>query len=393
MQNNLITGKRIAIIGGGPGGLTLAKLLQMNGAELTVYERDINEHARPKGATLDLHHGSGLAALEKTGLMEAFRANYRPEAGYIRILDKAAQIHFDEHINGDDGFNRPEIDRGPLNEILYQSLSPGTVVWNSHFVKLNRDKNVLQLEFKDGKSVTADIIIGADGANSKIRPYITSITPVYTGQLMLEATVAHSKTACPNMHNLVKGGKIFAFGEGKTIVLSSKGDGSLVIYLGIQVHEEWVQQSGINFSSREQFIRWFKEAFANWDAAWIELFQSATMPVIPRPQYCMPLDQWWRSLPDITMIGDAAHVMPPSAGEGVNMAMLDALELSECLLSGQHADIPSALAGYEKQMHIRMAEIGQQTLENAAWMSGPDALSIMVNFFNQLKEYHYNEQQ
>jgi 2-polyprenyl-6-methoxyphenol hydroxylase-like FAD-dependent oxidoreductase len=67
-----VEGKKIAVIGGGPGGLTLARLLQQSGAQVIVYERDRSRSARVQGSALDLHEGSGLAALEAAGLIEAF---------------------------------------------------------------------------------------------------------------------------------------------------------------------------------------------------------------------------------------------------------------------------------------------------------------------------------
>src|SRR5882757_6350323 len=94
---NTIKNKKIAIVGGGPGGLTLARLLQMNGADVKVYERDINKDARMQGATLDLHEESGLKALHEAGLMDAFNANFRPGADRVRIMDKDAKIILDEH--------------------------------------------------------------------------------------------------------------------------------------------------------------------------------------------------------------------------------------------------------------------------------------------------------
>src|SRR5690349_4686979 len=112
----IIQNKKIAIVGGGPGGLTLARLLQMNGAEVKVYERDLNKNARVQGATLDLHDDSGLKALEKAGLMDAFKANYRPGADKMRIVDHQANIVYDQHTDDQQEetfgspYFRPEID-------------------------------------------------------------------------------------------------------------------------------------------------------------------------------------------------------------------------------------------------------------------------------------------
>ena len=385
-MNTPIHNKKIAIIGGGPGGLTLARLLQMNGADVKVYERDLNRDVRVQGATLDLHEESGLAALRAAGLMDAFIASYRPGADKMRITGKEAKILCEDGFAGtEDKPLRPEIDRGPLREILLDSLQAGTVVWNSNFVSLTRQDGSVTIEFKNGSTVQADIVIAADGANSRIRPYITPIKPFYTGLTGVEGAVYHSEQACPAIHELLDGGKIFALADGKTLIVASKGDGSLVFYTTSHTSENWAKDSGINFSDKAQVFKWFKETFKGWDGIWDELFINAEPVFIPRPMYCMPLDQTWETLPNLTMLGDAAHLMPPFAGEGVNMAMLDALQLSEALTDPAFTDIRSAIAHYEKQMLARFAKIGQGTLYNTEWMHAPDALNDMLAMFGKNK--------
>ncbi|GAB3940876.1 NAD(P)/FAD-dependent oxidoreductase [Spirosoma harenae] len=379
---NAINNKKIAIVGGGPGGLTLARLLQQKGATVNVYERDVNKDVRVQGATLDLHEDSGLLALEEAGLMDAFRANYRPGADKMRIVDKAGTILLDEEINEEGELFRPEIDRGPLRKILLESLQPDTVVWDSQFVSMEPVGNSWKLTFKNNTSALADIVIAADGANSKIRPFITPIRPFYSGVTMVEGTVYDSATATPAMHALLDGGKIFAMGDEKTLIVSSKGDGSLVFYTGCKTDEQWVHNSGVDFSDRAQVIAWFQQEFSAWDSSWLELFENANVPFTPRPQYCMPLDQTWESLPNLTMLGDAAHLMPPYAGEGVNMAMQDALELSRCLTSIEFSDTQGAIAAYENQMRARAAEIAKMTLEQTDSMHSPTALTNMLTMFN-----------
>ncbi|QIP16931.1 FAD-dependent monooxygenase [Spirosoma aureum] len=375
---NILNNKKIAIVGGGPGGLTLARLLQMSGVDVQVYERDMHKDARPKGATLDLHEESGLAALHEAGLMEAFNANYRPGADKLRIVDKNATILFDDDANGKEETARPEIDRGPLQTILLDSLQPTTVVWNSHFVSLSPQNDSWKLDFKNGTSVIADVVIAADGANSKIRPYITPIKPFYSGVTGIEGTVYQSETASPTIHELLNGGKIFAMSDEKSLIVSSKGDGSLVFYTGCKTDEYWSQESGIDFSDKAQVLAWFKVTYSGWDSVWEELFDNATAPFVPRPFYCMPLDQTWKALPNLTMLGDAAHLMPPYAGEGVNMAMLDALELSKCLTSDDFPDIQSAIASYEKQMRTRASATAFATLESTAALHSPEAISFLM---------------
>ncbi|MDQ1088938.1 NAD(P)/FAD-dependent oxidoreductase [Siphonobacter sp. SORGH_AS_1065] len=380
---NSIQNKTIAIIGGGPGGLTLARLLQMKGVRVNVYERDENEHVRVQGATLDLHQESGLKALEEAGLTAAFKANYRPGADHMRIIDKNATILMDEAVNDREELFRPEIDRGPLRKILLDSLIPGTVSWDSHFKAMSPEGNGWNLQFHNGATAYTDLVIAADGANSKIRPLITPIRPFYAGITIVEGVVHQSETTIPVLHELLQGGKIFALGDSKTLIVSSKGDGSVVFYTGYKTDEFWYKTSGIDFTNKREVLNWFNTAFADWNPLWTELFEKAESTFIPRPQYCMPPDQQWEALSNVTMLGDAAHLMPPYAGEGVNMAMLDALELAHALTNENFQDTQSALAFYEKNMCRRAGEMAQTTLEQTESMHAPDGLSRMLEMFSQ----------
>ena len=251
-------------MGGGPGGLTLARLLQINGASVTVYERDAHKNARMQGATLDLHDDSGLKALRAAGLMDAFTANYRPGADRLCVTDKHANIIFEDSTDKGGDYSRPEIDRGPLQNILLESLQPGTLVWDSHFVSLTPQNHGWQIEFKNGTSAYADLVIAADGANSKVRPYITPIKPFYAGITVVEGAVYHSATATPKIHRLLKGGKIFALGNQQSLIVSAKGDGSLVFYTGCKTTESWGRESGIDFNDKTQVLNWFKQEFESW---------------------------------------------------------------------------------------------------------------------------------
>lgn len=377
-MNKLIKDKNIAIVGGGPGGLTLARILQMNGADVTVYERDKNSEARAKGATLDLHEESGLRALREAGLIDQFRANYRPGADKLRIADKHAKIIFDDDAEGRDGSSRPEIDRGPLQKILLESLLPGTVVWDSKFISLSQQNGACKLDFENGDSAFADIVIAADGANSKLRPYITPIRPFYSGVTAVEGAVYNSAVACPKIHEFLNGGKIFAMGDAKSLIISSKGDGSLVFYTSFNCDEDWAKTSGIDFADKAQVLTWFKKEYAGWDSLWLELFENASTDYVPRPQYCMPFDQKWDASPNLTMLGDAAHLMPPFAGEGVNMAMLDGLELGLCLISDDFDDVQSAIAAYETEMCARAGATAEQTMEATVALHADGAIEYMM---------------
>lgn len=383
----LLENKKVAIIGGGPGGLTLARLLQLEGVDVKVYERDVDAAARLQGATLDLHYESGLKAIEKAGLMNAFKSSYRPGAEKGRVMDKMGNIIYDEHNNetvedfGNEHF-RPEIDRSDLRAILLNALKPNTVVWDSQFKSMSKVGESWQLEFKNGTIVTADIIVGADGANSKIRPFLTPIQSSYAGVTIIQGNIENSEINTPKIHQILKGGKIYIYANEKYLHISSKGDGSLDFYISCKKDKNWVKNSGIDFSDKEQITAWARTEFNGWDAIWFELFENLSSPLFLRPQYCIPFDQTWETQSNLTILGDAAHIMPPS-GEGVNLAMLDALELSQSLTQFNAKDIKTAIAAYEEPMRLRGAKEAKVAIDMAEWMHSDEALTKMVEMIHQ----------
>ena len=380
LKMNPIANKKVAIVGAGPGGLVLARLLQMAGTRVRVYERDSSPMARVQGATLNINEESGLKAIRRAGLMDAFRAAYRPGAEKLTLTDKDANILWADDGGTDWSEQRPEIDRGPLRHLLLQSLLADTVVWNRRFASLVPNDSALTLSFHDDTQETADVVVAADGANSKLRSYVTPLRPLYVGVTVVEGTVYEAPSVLPHLHRMLNEGKLCVLGEAKTIFIIAKGDGSIAYYTGHKLGEKWGQTSGIDFDNPGQVRSWLGQEFAGWHPLWDELFAQTTAFAL-RPQYCVPLDQTWDALPNLTLLGDAAHVMPPFAGEGVNMAMQDALELAECLLSDSFPDVRSAIAAYEVQMRARTAAAAEQTMRFTDIFHSPDAADRLVKFF------------
>ncbi len=383
----LIQNKQIAIVGGGPGGLTLARILQLKGANVKLYERDFNAAARVQGSPLDMHEESGAAALRKADLFNEFNKNVRQGADKRIIVNERAEVILSDHEaepyehSGNES-PRPEIDRGALRKIFLESLQPETVLWDSQFISMEKQNEGWQLHFKNGLSSYADIVVAADGANSRIRPYITNIKAFYTGIIMLEINVNDAARATPDVYALLNGGKVMAFGNQKNILGGQKGDGGLGFYATLKADENWVVNSGLHFNDKTQLLAWFKQEYSGWSSIWYGLFENAATPVIPRLIYCMPLDQSWEALPNLTIIGDAAHVMPPFAGEGANTAMFDALELSECLTSDKYNTLQEAISFYEVSMRKRAAKAAKQSLKNGTRMHSEGALEKMLAVFS-----------
>ncbi|MEJ7559285.1 MAG: NAD(P)/FAD-dependent oxidoreductase [Pedobacter sp.] len=384
----LLQDKKVAIIGGGPGGLTLARLLQQDKIRVKLYERDADRNARVQGSPLDLHDYSGLAALRKAGLLNEFERSYMIGADKTTITNDQAEIVFSDHEHkhtqsfGDEHF-RPEIDRGVLRQILIDSLDAETIIWNSHFLSMEKQGDGWLLYFKDGKMEYADLVIGSDGANSRVRPYLTDVKPLYSGITMLEGTIYEADKNAANISTILRGGKIMAFGNEKNILMGQKSNGEIGFYASFKAAENWASMSGLNLSNKAEILEWFQTAYAEWNEIWQELFRDASMPFVPRPINYFPLDQSWEAMSNLTVIGDAAHLMPPFAGEGANMAMLDALELSEILMSDNYTDIRQAISFYEIKMRKRASVKTEESLENGEKMHSCDALSLMTSFFGQ----------
>jgi 2-polyprenyl-6-methoxyphenol hydroxylase-like FAD-dependent oxidoreductase len=385
--SNLLENKRIAIIGGGPGGLTLARLLQQKGADVKVYERDVNKESRVQGAIVDLHFDSGLKVIKAAGLLDAFKANYMPGADKYRFLDKDGNTYRDEHSQDsvadfEDKHYRPEIDRGALRLVLLDALSPDTVIWDSEFASMQEVDNGLILTFKNGTTATADIVIASDGYRSKVRPYITDIKTLYSGATIIQGEIDKPENDCPEIYELVNNANLLAMGLGKTIAVQPRGDGGLTFYASSLYPENWAASSGINFDDSEAVYAYLVKYYEDWNPLFFTLFKACKQFVV-RPLNYFPLNQHWDAKSNLTIIGDAAHLMPPS-GEGVNTAMLDAFDLSECLTSHEFEDVQAAIAAYEQRMRTRAAELGKEALEGITGFASPTEASIkdLLNVFS-----------
>ena len=373
-----LDGKTIAIVGGGPGGLTLARLLQQGGAKVTVYERDESRSARVQGSALDLHKDSGLAALEAAGLMDAFWANHRPDLNRLRLTDAQGTILYEHSRRMSGAGQRPEIERGPLRDILLNSLEPGTVQWGCKLEGAERQDEQVLLRFAGGRTVAADIAIGSDGANSRLREMVTAIPPEYVGVSLVEGLVPAAQQTVPALWELLGGSALMALGGERTIGMGTKPDGSVLFYAGLKTASDEARQSLKAASAPEQRVAWFHANFKGWSKLWAPLFQEA-VSMVWRPILVCPPGQHWQPRANVTLIGDAAHVMPPYAGEGVNMAMLDALVLSKLLLSEPMS--AAAIAAYEAEMFARMHEMTAGTLMNTEMFYAPDAADRVVAMF------------
>lgn len=341
----------ISIIGAGPGGLTCARILQQHGIPVTVYDRDPHPAARNQGGTLDLHADDGQLALREAGLLDEFFALARPEGQEMRKLDPDGRLLV-HHVPAEGELFKPEIDRGQLRGLLLDSLKPDTVQWGR---TLDRVEAPGLLRFTDGETVETDLIIGADGAWSRVRPAVSEAVPEYVGVTFLEAWFDDVRNAHPELAELVGQGSAMA-ADGERCLFAQRNSGDHIrVYIVQRMPADWAG-SGCDVRGR------LLEAFSGWSPSLLRMITDNDGPYVDRPLFALPVPHTWEHKPWVTLLGDAAHLMPP-LGVGVNLAMLDACELALALAGS--ASLGEAVGVYEATMLPRSAEFARR-LENGA---------------------------
>jgi 2-polyprenyl-6-methoxyphenol hydroxylase-like FAD-dependent oxidoreductase len=353
---------RIAVIGAGPGGLTCARILQRHGIEVTVHDRDTGPAARDQGGTLDLHAGDGQTALREAGLLEEFFRLARPEGQEMRQLDPAGTVLF-HHVPGQGERVKPEIDRGRLRDLLLGSLQPGTVRWGHALRTVGGPaEGPRRLHFADGTTLEADLVVGADGAWSKVRRAVSPATPRYTGVSFLEAWFHDVEARHPEIAELVgQGSAAAADGDRGLFAQRSSGD-HIRVYIIQRVPADWITAGGLTPGATGAVRALLLERYRHWSPRLRRLITDNDGPYVDRPIFALPVPHTWEHDPTVTLLGDAAHLMPP-LGVGVNLALLDACELA--LAVARHATIGEAVHAYEKSMLPRATETAR-LLDGAA---------------------------
>ncbi|MGW4142893.1 FAD-dependent oxidoreductase [Streptomyces mirabilis] len=361
---------RISIIGAGPGGLTCARILQQHGIPVTVYDRDPEVNSRNQGGSLDLHEEDGQLALREAGLLEEFFALARLESQEMRRMDPEGRV-LAHHLPDAGETVSPEIDRGQLRDLLLGSLAAGTVQWGRTLASVSGPADGPRtLTFADGTAVEADLVIGADGAFSRVRTAVSPATPCYTGVSFLEAWFDDMETAHPELSELVGKGSAHV-ADGERGLFAQRNSGShMRVYIMRRVPADWITTNGLRLEDTEGIRAHLLSEYAAWSPQTLRMITDNDGPYVDRPLFALPVPHTWEHSPSVTLLGDAAHVMPP-LGVGVNLAMLDASELALALVHS--ATIDDAVHSYEKSMLPRSTDIAQM-LEGGAehLLSVPD---------------------
>jgi 2-polyprenyl-6-methoxyphenol hydroxylase-like FAD-dependent oxidoreductase len=327
---------------------------------------------------LDLHEESGQRALREAGLFEEFRTRVHAQGEAMRVLDKTGAVLIDEP---PDERGRPEIDRAALRDLLLGSLGPGRVVWDHKLAGVTAlGDGRHQLTFTNGHTTTVDLLIGADGAWSKVRPLVSSATPAYCGVSFVELHLGDVARRYPASAAVLGEGMMFALGDDKGLLSHRHPDGSACVYVGLRVPEAWTVSLGVDRSGAPAARAALLRHFEGWSAELQGLIQNCDDEMVARRIHALPVDHAWARVPGVTLLGDAAHLMSPFAGEGANLAMLDAAELALALVE-HGADVEAALAQYEAALFPRGAAAAAGSAAGLEMCFAADAPRALLAFF------------
>ncbi|KAG5980170.1 hypothetical protein E4U55_004311 [Claviceps digitariae] len=390
---------RIAIIGGGPGGLTLGCLLYKAGVQAIIFDRrpkpTDDDYNKPSGM-LDLHEESGLKAIQQCGLWDEFLTLTGDCSEEHKIYDYHGNLLHHDFGGAADGA-RPEISRHALTKLLGSNLPSQMIRWDHKAVEVASSAaddgcTEIVVDFGVHGKQTFDFVIGADGAWSKVRRLLTPVTPRYSGIHIITLDIPSVTTEHPHLSDFLGPGSMtsLAFHNG---IMSHRGpNGAARFYLTVSTEDEhFAQTSGLgNKTASEAASALVEDAslFGRWAELCKELIMRACQSGKPgdkldiKPLYALPTKHAWETKPGVTLLGDAAHLMAPFAGEGVNLAMWDALDLSDVIIKLAKSGASDAhdfqrnmlplVEEFERNMTLRAHEKMEETVRNQNLMLGSE---------------------
>ena len=373
---------KLAVIGGGISGLLCARVLQNNGREVVVFEREASPRSRPgvSSGNLDMHEESGQWALKQAGLYDQFCAQILEGGQDLKVVDNEGRLHWEEEgPSGDAG--RPEIHRPALRNLLLDALQPGTIQWGHQLKAINpQGQHSHSLLFADGSTTTADLVIGADGARSQVRPLVTDAKATYCGAGHFDFSIPDADRLHPDVAKYVGRGTLCALGDNKGVLAQRTSDGSIQTWATCRMSEgDFTQMQHDKVwedpvASKQALAALFK----GWAPEIVSMIQASSGKITPRPFMALPTGLTWPSQPNVTLLGDAAHLTSPFAGEGANMAMQDGAQLALELVEAKHP--ADAIAAYEAKMFARTRTAAKDSAEGLDMMIAANGAENLTAF-------------
>ncbi|PZF26869.1 FAD-dependent monooxygenase [Curtobacterium sp. MCLR17_045] len=379
--------KPIVIIGAGLAGLTLARVLHLNAVPVVMYEGEDSLNARSQGGQLDIHDFNGQIALEQCQLMDEFRSIINMGAEAMRFLGSDGELVGE--IPDDGELTNPEVLRGELRRILVESLPEGTIHWGHKVASVHADAGAHRVIFANGDSVDADVLIGADGAWSRVRTYLNGAAPEYTGTIWAETFLHDVEGRHPASAALVGRGAMLAMQPGRGVFGHREAGDVIHSYVVMKKPLAWADT--LDSTNRQQALRLIADQLGEgWAPELVALITAGDTDPVIRPIWGLPLGHTWDRVPGVMLVGDAAHLTPPD-GDGANWALFDGAELGTLIVENA-GDIDTAFQTFAERMLPRSTESSQegyQSFERTFGYNAPDTLRNMMEGAKTYgREYH-----
>ncbi|KAI5862421.1 FAD/NAD(P)-binding domain-containing protein [Durotheca rogersii] len=310
---------KIAIIGAGPAGCMLGRVLSPSDIPFTIYESEAGPNYYSQGGTLGLHPQTGLTAVKESELWAEFEKHLRFDSDYVLISDK--------------------------------NLKPMVLARSRWGYRLQRVEGDGSLVFEHVTESGFDLIVGCEGGWSKVRGYVApAAKPGYTGIGHHRLAIPDAERTAPDLCKIVNRGQA-----------STRS-------------ENWTQTCGYNPHNIEQVRKAILEDMYDWSPQLREAIEKAGDGVCdPKNIYALLVGLRWQHRRGATIIGDAAHLTAPFAEEGVDVALDDARRLGAAIVKaiqagGEQDELDREVRASEEEMFARMEIYQRQTDEiTALW--------------------------
>lgn len=307
--------------------------------------------------------------MREAGLYDEFLKYARFDGEALCVTDKDLKVYLSaQGSTKEKNRGMPEIDRLELRQMLAKSLPSDTIRWNCRLRKI--DPEDMSLHFDHGIEKDFDLIVGADGAWSKVRPLLTDAKPFYAGIGGYDMFIDDAENRYPDLHKLVNRGSLFAHADHKTLGAQQMGDGSIYVRAYGVVDEDWERTRAYDIHNSVEVKKAILEEYADWAEPLVKIVRATReTDIAPRCLYMLPIGVRWKHRSKVTIIGDAAHLMTPYAGEGVNAAMKDAMVLAHAIIESTQAEKPlpcldARVEAFEEEMFARVKPLQERSDSN-----------------------------
>jgi len=338
---------RVAIIGGGIGGLTAANTLSRAGIEVAVYEAAAE--LREIGAGVALH-ANAMRVLRAIGVEDAVRKVAGRSQWQItrnwktgRVISKSSR----QQQAAAFGLLGATVHRADLLDVLADALPAGIVTLGKRCTEVLPDGDIAVARFADGGEIEADIIVGADGIHSPVRASLFGPdAPRFTGKICYRSVIpTEAVRGIRPDTDLAQW-----FGPHGTIVLYPLRGEELINVVCHYDDDSYRHESWVTECSREEVL----ERYAGWHESLLRLFAGGDTWYKWALYDRDPIPRWTRGR--VTLLGDAAHPMLPYLGQGACQALEDGAVLATAL-AAEAADPPTGLARYERTRRPRASQV------------------------------------